>query len=92
MLVTSNFSFSHDVFHSFLSTVRQNAALCGNGLNCKIFLPHHTLGIKILELVMKKSMTMEEKQRKCDNFSLFWATFQSVNHKLIFMGHNKVTG
>ena len=32
LLVTSNFSFSHNVFHSFTSLVSQNAALCGNGL------------------------------------------------------------
>ena len=31
MLVTSNFSFSL-VFHSYISLVKQNAALCGNGL------------------------------------------------------------
>ena len=30
-IVTSNFSFSHNVFHSYISLVRQNAALCGNG-------------------------------------------------------------
>ena len=32
--VTSNFSFSHNVFHSYtcISLVRQNAALCGSGL------------------------------------------------------------
>ena len=33
MLVTSNFSFSHHVFHSYISVVCQNVALCGNGLN-----------------------------------------------------------
>ena len=32
LLVTSNFSFSHDVFYSYISIVHQNAALCGNGL------------------------------------------------------------
>ena len=32
LLVTSNFSFSHNVFYSNISLVRQNAALCGNGL------------------------------------------------------------
>ena len=32
LLVTSNFFFSHNVFHSYISVVRQNAALCGNGL------------------------------------------------------------
>ena len=33
LLVASNPSFSHNVFHSYISLVRQNAALCGNGLN-----------------------------------------------------------
>ena len=32
LLVTSNFSFSHNVFHSYISLVRQNAVLCGNRL------------------------------------------------------------
>ena len=32
LLVTSNFSFSHNVFHSYVSLVRQNAGLRGNGL------------------------------------------------------------
>ena len=32
MLITSNFSFSHNVFYSYISLVRQNAVLCGNGL------------------------------------------------------------
>ena len=32
LLVTSNFSFSHNVFHSYISLVRQHAVLCGNGL------------------------------------------------------------
>ena len=27
------FLFSHNVFHSYISLVCQNAALCGNGLN-----------------------------------------------------------
>ena len=37
MLVTSNFSFSHNVFYSYISLVYQNVALCGNGLNQLIF-------------------------------------------------------
>ena len=32
--VTSNFSFSHNVFHSYIFLVRQNVALCVNGLTC----------------------------------------------------------
>ena len=31
LLLPSNFSFSHNVFHSYISLVHQNAALCGNG-------------------------------------------------------------
>ena len=38
LLLTSNFSFSRNVFHSYISLVRQNASLCGNGLNA-IFQP-----------------------------------------------------
>ena len=30
--IVSNFYFSHNVFHSYISIVRQSAALCGNGL------------------------------------------------------------
>ena len=30
---TCNFSFSHNVFHSYISLVCQNAALCGNWLS-----------------------------------------------------------
>ena len=33
LLVTSNFSCSHNVFLSCISLVHQNAALCGNGLS-----------------------------------------------------------
>ena len=33
LLVTSNFSFSHNVFHIYISLVHQNASLCGNQLN-----------------------------------------------------------
>ena len=33
LLVTSNFSFSHNVFHSYISLVHQNAVPCDNGLN-----------------------------------------------------------
>ena len=32
LLVTSNFSFSHNVFHSYISFVRQNAVFSGTGL------------------------------------------------------------
>ena len=31
-IVTSNFSFSHNDFHSYISLLCQNVALCGNGL------------------------------------------------------------
>ena len=34
LLVTSNFSFSHNVFHRYISVLRQNAALYGNGSSC----------------------------------------------------------
>ena len=36
LLLASNFFFSHNVFHSYISLVRQNVASCGDGLkhNC----------------------------------------------------------
>ena len=37
--MTSNFSFSHNVFHTYISLVCQNAALRGNGLSP--LLPEH---------------------------------------------------
>ena len=30
-LVTGNFSFSHNVFHGYISLLHQNVVLCGNG-------------------------------------------------------------
>ena len=33
LLVTGNYSFSHNVFYSCISLVCQNAVLYGNGLN-----------------------------------------------------------
>ena len=30
--VISNFSFSHNIFHSFISLVHQNGLWCGKGL------------------------------------------------------------
>ena len=35
LLVTSNFSFSHNVFHSYISSLCQNAAMSNHGLNNK---------------------------------------------------------
>ena len=32
LLVTSNFSFPHNIFHNYIFEVDQNAAFCGNGL------------------------------------------------------------
>ena len=37
-LVTSKFSFSHNVFHNYMSLVHQNAAFCGNGLSSSIII------------------------------------------------------
>ena len=36
LLVTSNFSFSHDVFQSYICG--KNAAVCDNGLKINIFM------------------------------------------------------
>ena len=32
LCVTSNFSFSHNIFHSYIFSVHKNVALCCNGL------------------------------------------------------------
>ena len=36
-IVTSNFSLSHNLFYSYKSLVRQNAAFCGYGLNIHVY-------------------------------------------------------
>ena len=36
LLVTSNFSFSHKVLHSYISLMRRNAILCGNELTASL--------------------------------------------------------
>ena len=43
LLVRSNFSFSHNVFHSYISLVHQNAVLCGNGLTPWGFHPNYSM-------------------------------------------------
>ena len=35
--ITSNFSFSHHVFYSYIYLVRRNAVLCGNGSRAFFF-------------------------------------------------------
>ena len=37
LLVTSDFSFSLNVCHSYIALVHQNVVLCGNGLNFSAF-------------------------------------------------------
>ena len=41
-IFTSNFSFSHNVFYSYMSSVRQSAVLCGNAFRLGIQSIHHT--------------------------------------------------
>ena len=56
----SNFSFSHNVFHSYISIVCQNAVLCGNGLTL---------------YKTTKFWTGPRQQNKCDlnlKFALGW--------------------
>ena len=45
LLDTRNFSFSHNVFLSYISIVHQNAALCGNGLIKQLLLPYVALNL-----------------------------------------------
>ena len=37
LLVTSNYSFSQNIFHSYISLVPQNVALYDNGLKTQIY-------------------------------------------------------
>ena len=50
LLVPSNFAFSHNVFHSYISLVHQNAVLCGNGLSRKKILNMHLQTYRIVKL------------------------------------------
>ena len=47
-IVTSNFSFSHNVFHSYISFVRQTVALYGTGLKAHTKMPYRA-EIKLLK-------------------------------------------
>ena len=65
LLVTSSFSFSHYVFHSYISLVPQNAALCGNGLinpfpNKPLF--SHCLYYKSFENTVRKGEIAHNEQ------------------------------
>ena len=55
LLVTMNFSLSHNVFHSYISYVCHNAAFCGNGLNQKTYLNN----------VVRFTMDYNPKYRYC---------------------------
>ena len=71
MLVKSNFSFSHNVFHRYICSVRQNAAfcgndgktvlnpLCGNGLRTVL---HHTLAVQLCPHVILQHQSLRPVQ------------------------------
>ena len=73
LLVTSDFSFCHNVFHSYISLVRQNAVLCGNGLTYDEILAISILKAntnkfivtKYMKLVVHRVENIEEKREKC---------------------------
>ena len=52
LLVISKFSFFHNVFHSYISLVRQNVALCGDGLKCRLQFVSIRTSLTLCHLVM----------------------------------------
>ena len=44
----------HNVFHSYISLVRQNAALCGNGLTLYHTIPTFNTLISLLKILLGK--------------------------------------
>ena len=67
MLVTSNFSFSYNVFHSYISLVRQNAVLYGNGLITSMFVsqdidsrPLQTSALQLLQRVVDSNDRVQD--------------------------------
>ena len=72
LLLSSNFSFSHNVFYSEISLVRQNAALCGNGLT----LSHSRPGFNVSAVqVFWKHGGKKEKLLVTSNFSFSHSVF-----------------
>ena len=47
LLVINNLSFSHNVFHRYISLVRQNAAMCGYGL-IDLSISLNTVGLPVM--------------------------------------------
>ena len=62
MLVTSIFSFSHNVFLNFLFQTCEKSGLCGNGLECCLQFVSIWTSLKFCPLVM--SVTKKE-MNKC---------------------------
>ena len=81
LLITSNFSFSHNVFYSCISLVRQNVALCGNGL--KIRVENEVKDIFRKGFWMNR-VPVREKGIKIGHFNGNWESGQTkINHFLI---------
>ena len=69
--VTSNVSFSNNVFQSYISLVHQNVLLCGNGLKlnkpkfCHLVLDRQSLPsqkiFSIWNIVMNGNITQDDK-------------------------------
>ena len=74
LLVKSNFSFFHRVFHSYISSVRQNVALCGSGLTLYSTDTHFDASTqKFLKTLWEK-----EKLLVTNNFSFLHNVFYSI--------------
>ena len=71
LLVTSNFSFSHNVFHSYISIVHQNTVSCGNGLITSLWKVYL---YKIYDtLSLKKGLTASLLYTKQVTTQCYWA-------------------
>ena len=80
LLGTSDFSFSHNVFHSYIYLVRQNASLYGNRLMCEPFsiqaLVFTCLQYKSLKnTVVNREIACKEQFLLFPLFSILWDNF-----------------
>ena len=82
LLITSIVCFSHNVFHSFIFSVRQNAALCGNGLT----LSQTTISRLIQTGRINLQTTISNLTKMADSSPNWWKTLWE-KEKLLLMSN-----
>ena len=84
LLVTSNFSFSHNVFHSYISLVSQNVVLCGNGLKKKslFVLPINTSQSYYLKTLVTAITPFSSKFS--NYIKVYFATSQNASRLILY--------